>query len=438
MLNDAVLMRLDDHRQAFNQARPFRHLAIDDFFDPGIAEQLLAQFPAFDEKYARNEFGEVGNKAVVTDIAALGEAYERTYAYLNSQDFLDRVSRLTGIPDLLPDPDMYGGGTHENREGQNLYPHVDFNYSQDRSLHRRLNILLYLNKEWEEDWGGCIQLHSNPRDPERDEVKTFLPLFNRAVIFETNEHSWHGFRTIRLPEGKKHLTRKCLSIYLYTRERPAQEIAPEHGTFYVQEPLPDHLRPGHALNGEDVEELKQLLKERDDFILHYQKMELEKNRIIEEGRRYRESISAGIRLPITGYVLQRDAAAGYWHDHWVAERFEARLRAKRPVEAVTLHGFVPEQVSPGYDLSLTLGGERFERRLAPGGFSLRLTPRQRLQGEFRLSVSVPREQIEAAALEPDGRPLIFLLSELEFHHEEAEAAGQSLLAKAKGLLGRRS
>lgn len=436
MLNPDVLSRLDDYRQSFNQARPFRHLAIDGFFEPGVAEQLLAQFPAFDEKYARNEFGEVGNKAVVTDIAAIGEAYERTYAYLNSQTFLDQVSRLTGIPDLLPDPDMYGGGTHENREGQNLYPHVDFNYSQDRSLHRRLNILLYLNKEWEEDWGGCIQLHSNPRDPVRDKVKTFLPLFNRAVIFETNEHSWHGFRTIRLPEGRKHLTRKCLSIYLYTRERPEREIAPEHGTFYVQEPLPDHLRPGHSLSGGDVKELRELLKERDDFIFHYQKMELEKNRIIEEGRRYRESISAGIRLPITGYVLQQGAAPGYWHDHWVAEGFEAGLRAKRPVAAVTLHGFVPEQALQGYDLSLDLDGERFERRLEPGGFSLTLTPRQPLQQEFRLAVSAPAGQIAAAALEPGGRPLIFLLNELEFHHQDA-AAGQGLLAKAAALLGRR-
>lgn len=71
--------------------------------------------------------------------------------------------------------------------------------------------------------GGCIELHSKPRHPEFDEIKSFLPLFNRAVIFETSEYSWPGFSAIRLPQGKKHLSRKSSSIYLYTKDRPAEE-----------------------------------------------------------------------------------------------------------------------------------------------------------------------------------------------------------------------
>jgi hypothetical protein len=191
------------------------------------------------------------------------------------------------------------------------------------------------------------------------------------------------------------------------------------------------------LSGEDVEALKQMLEERDDFIDHYQKMELEKNRIIEEGRRYRESISAGIRLPITGYVLQREAAAGYWHDRWVAQGFEADLQARRPVTALTLHGFVPERVAQGYHATLALAGQRFEHRLPPGNFSLTLEPRQPLSGEFRLTIAVPAEEIEAAGMEPGGRPLVFLLDELEFHHREAAPARPGLKGRLQKLLLRR-
>src|SRR5690606_11797124 len=120
-------------------------------------------------------------------------------AYLNSPGFLKAMSAITGIPDLLPDPAMYGGGTHENVEGQELDVHVDYNYINNGQLHRRLNLLVYFNKEWQKEWGGNIELHSNPRSPDDDEVSSYEPLYNRALIFETNEHSWHGFEKIVLP-----------------------------------------------------------------------------------------------------------------------------------------------------------------------------------------------------------------------------------------------
>ena len=91
------------------------------------------------------------------------------------------------------------------------------------------------------------------------------------MIFETNEHSWHGFKRIELPPGKHGLTRKCISIYLYTRERPAEEIVPVHGTFYVQQPLPERLVPGYTLAEADVQELRRLLEERDEWIQSYQR-----------------------------------------------------------------------------------------------------------------------------------------------------------------------
>src|ERR1700758_1316630 len=192
MISKEVLARGGDLAPQFQSAKPFKFLCIDNFFDAADAENLLADFPAFDPSKAINEFGEVGKKAVHTALRDVSPYYSTVYDYLLSQEFLNAMSSITGIPDLLPDPRMYGGGTHENAHGQEMDPHVDFNYDQDHGYHRRLNLILYLNKGWDESWGGAIELHSNPRKPESNEISAFNCIFNRAVIFETNEYSWHG------------------------------------------------------------------------------------------------------------------------------------------------------------------------------------------------------------------------------------------------------
>lgn len=278
MIASEILARRDAIRGSYQQAKPFRHVCLDGFLEAPVAERLLAEFPPFDPQYARNEMGQVGGKAVHTDLANIGPAYREFYDYMRSPAFLGAMSRMLGIPDLLFDPHMYGGGTHENLGGQELDPHIDFNYDPVRRWHRRLNLLVYLNKEWDLGWGGGIELHSDPRDWDQDQVTSFNCEFNRAVIFETNEHSWHGFRRIRLPEAKRGLSRKCISVYLYTKHRPKEEIAPPHGTFYVQRPLPAEMQPGRVLSREDVDELKRLLRHRDGWIAQYQQRELQLGR----------------------------------------------------------------------------------------------------------------------------------------------------------------
>jgi Rps23 Pro-64 3,4-dihydroxylase Tpa1-like proline 4-hydroxylase len=274
LVSPTVIERTGLLRPKFESARPFKHLVIEGFFRTDVAEALLRDFPVFDPKRALNEFGEVGNKAVNERIETLSPSYAAVSDYLKSAPFLKLMSDLTGIPDLLPDVNLYGGGTHENRHGQELDSHVDFNYDPKTKLHRRLNLLVYLNREWDVSWGGSIELHSNPRKPDENEITSFSPLLNRAVIFETNEYSWHGFQRINLPVDKRRLSRKSLSVYLYTKTRPAQEIVPEHGTFYVQRPLPSRIQPGRVVTTADVEEIRSLLAQRDGWIEHYQRVEL--------------------------------------------------------------------------------------------------------------------------------------------------------------------
>ena len=115
----------------------------------------------------------MGGKAVNTKIREISPAYEELYSFISSRPFLDFMSQLSGIPDLLLDPKMFGGGTHENRHGQELDPHIDFNYAENHGLHRRLNLIVYLNKDWKTEWGGAIEIHSNPRSPDTNRIPRF-------------------------------------------------------------------------------------------------------------------------------------------------------------------------------------------------------------------------------------------------------------------------
>ncbi len=282
MIHPDVIGRTAEIQLEFQQAKPFRHVAIDNFLLSENCESLLREFPVFDEKRATNELGLIGRKAVVERVSDIGPFYKAFYKYINSAPFLDAMSKLTGIRDLIADKTLFGGGTHNNLSGQGLDVHIDFNIDERNMLHRRINLLIYLNKEWEEAWGGAIELHSDPYNATTDETASFLPLFNRAVIFETNEYSWHGFRRIALPPDKQHLSRKSFSIYLYTKDRPAEEVLAPHTTFYVPQPLPDNLRTGHTLTDEDMLELHIRTQGRDGLLRMYQKLLIEKEQQIRD------------------------------------------------------------------------------------------------------------------------------------------------------------
>jgi hypothetical protein len=405
--------RADELRETFLHALPFRHVVIDDFFENDYAERLLDEFPSFDRRLAVAENGNIGGKAVNTKIAAISPAYEDLYGFISSTPFLEFVSRVSGLPDLILDRAMYGGGTHENLHGQELDAHVDFNLDQTEQLHRRLNLIVYLNKGWRPEWGGGLEIHSNPRRPEENRIQTYNPIFNRAVMFETNEYSWHGFPRIALPEDKRHLSRKSISIYLYTKDRPAEEIAPRHGTFYVQRPLPEGLAPGRVLSADDVLELKRLLIRRDDYIERYQRMELDHNRRIETMIGHIRDLEKRTRLPLTGNVLQEGSAPGLYADLWASPSVKARVVPLKPVTELMLRGTRPEGSPAGNVKVLVNGEQRGSGDVGTGSFSIpvRLPGKQ---GEpFDIEVLCDSPAAKPAA---DLRDLAFLMIELRALH----------------------
>jgi len=286
LLHPDVPGRIGDLARQFSTAQPFRHVAIDQFLDPQFCQELIAEFPPFESGDARNERGELAGKSVIAGIAQLGSAYSRFDRLMRDSEFLSLVGRLTGIPGLLYDPDYVGGGTHENRDGQELDSHVDFNFHPSFGWHRRLNLIVFLNPLWEEGWGGCLELLREPSAEGCDTQRTVLPVANRAVIFETTESSWHGFRVIRTPPGQG-ITRKSLAVYFYSHARPAEEIAPSHGTYYYQRPLPGHIQAGYTLREEDMAEMRKLFARRDDHIRYLYERDREFTALLEGINKWR-------------------------------------------------------------------------------------------------------------------------------------------------------
>jgi len=409
-----VIGNADAYRDAFLHADPFKHVVIEHFFEDSFAERLLADFPRFDPTLATNELGMAARKAVNTDISRISPVYRQLYRVIGSRPFLDLVSRLSGITDLILDPKMFGGGTHDNQHGQELDPHVDFNYDEAQKLHRRLNLIVYLNKEWRTEWGGALEIHSNPRDPAGNRITSYDPLFNRCVMFETNERSWHAFPKINLPEDKRHLSRKSISIYLYTRERPAEEIAPMHGTFYVQRPLPRQMAAGYTLTDGDVKNLRWLLKVRDGWIQAYQQMELEKNREIADKARLITGLQGRVLAPLTGYVLQDGPAAGLYGDGWVASHAQLRIRPERTVSGIVLRGYRPVGSSAG-KFRIAVGNSSVKTVVGDGEFETRLDLQQPVDSAFVVIMDVESQSAKHVS---DDRDLGFVLIELSAQHPD--------------------
>jgi hypothetical protein len=304
IVNPAVVGSREALAGRFAAAEPFRHVVIDDFFAAEQAERLLAEFPPFESGNARNEAGELGNKSVVEKIRGVGPAYAALDDAIQSRAFLDLVGCITGIAELLYDPYYFGGGTHENRAGQDLDPHVDFNRHPVERWHRRLNLIVYLNREWHDAWGGSLELHSDPRADD-DRITLVTPLFNRCVIFETTETSWHGFSRITLPEERRATSRKSIALYFYTTSRPAEELADTHSTIYVDRPLPERIRAGHVLSDADVEEIRALLKRRDQ---HNQRLYRNLTEVQKQLENAQAALHAG-RLGRLRYLARRLLAA---------------------------------------------------------------------------------------------------------------------------------
>jgi hypothetical protein len=215
------------HRDDYRSVHPFPHIYFDNFFNPEFLKSVLAEFPDLAQKKSNIYYNNPNeNKHAGKGESDMGPNTLRLVHFLNSQPFLEFLQELTGIEEtLIPDPYLEGGGFHEIKPGGFLKLHVDFHKHRSMQLDRRLNLLVYLNEDWEESYGGHFELWE--RDMSRCAVR-ILPLFNRVALFSTTGDSWHGHPDpLTCPEDR---SRKSLALYYYTNGRPAGELKPADRT----------------------------------------------------------------------------------------------------------------------------------------------------------------------------------------------------------------
>jgi Rps23 Pro-64 3,4-dihydroxylase Tpa1-like proline 4-hydroxylase len=217
------------HADEYSRARPFPNVVLDDFADENDLDAMLEEFPTPPAGAEGEEHGR--GKTGVDDELLLGPVTRQFIRELNSSFFLEFLESLTGIRGLIPDPHLVGGGLHQTTRGGFLRVHADFNWHERLLLDRRLNLILYLNRDWKENYGGHLELWTS--DMSRCERRV-LPVFNRCVVFSTTDSSYHGHPDpLTCPDA---ITRKSIALYYYSNGRPAAEVSPSHLTLFKARP----------------------------------------------------------------------------------------------------------------------------------------------------------------------------------------------------------
>lgn len=228
---DRLNGRLDKLKEEFHSKKVFKYLMFDNFFSDEVAEEILKCYPTIEDgkwdgityldqknKFQKNKFEE-------------GSVLDVVFKEFNSIEFLNWLQDLTELDDnLIGDDELFGGGLHQSIKGAFLNVHVDYNIHPKTKCHRRLNVIVYMNKDWKDEYEGHLELW-DLTDNKKELIDKYAPSFNRCVIFETNEVSFHGHpKKLNTPFG---VNRKSLATYFYTKNRPSSEVAEEHNTIYV-------------------------------------------------------------------------------------------------------------------------------------------------------------------------------------------------------------
>lgn len=231
-----LLATAEEHRAAYARASPFPHVVLDGLVPDAALEEILDEFPAPTMPVWREYENYHEKKLETQGEANVGAATSLLLYQFNSAPFLAFLERLTGIENLLPDPWFFGGGLHQIRRGGKLGIHADFSRHGRLPLDRRLNVLIYLNKGWREEYGGHLELWAT--DMSRC-VKRVLPAFNRTVVFTITDDAFHGHpEPLTCPDD---VTRKSIALYYYTVGRPRGEVDPSKGSTRFEQ------RPGEAV-----------------------------------------------------------------------------------------------------------------------------------------------------------------------------------------------
>ncbi len=220
----------------YRAAKPYPHVCIDSLFDDAVLAAVADCFPAQLSHEYDNPRERKFESATEHEIPQL----IRHFLYsLNSAAFIDFCEQVTGLTGLIPDPHWEGAGLHQLPPGGKLAVHTDFNRHPRLKLDRRLNVLIYLNRDWRPEYGGEFEAWSpGGQGP----AASYLPLFNRTILFNTNDHTYHGNpNPVRCPPGR---SRQSIAMYYYSNGRPLAETSGLYqGTRFMNRPGENLVEP---------------------------------------------------------------------------------------------------------------------------------------------------------------------------------------------------
>lgn len=216
------------HAERYQSATPYPHICLDGFLPEAVLDRVLADLKTLPE--SESSFARAQENKKSAYLPEHLPVYTKNLFYaFNSRPFLLFLEKLTGISGLIPDPFFSGAGIHCVANGGHLDIHADFNFHQKMYLERRLNVLIYLNKDWEEAWGGSFEIWD--KEMTRKE-QSFVPLFNRMVVFSTGSDTFHGNpEPVNHPDGEPRLS---IALYYYTATW--DETRKPHSTLFRPRP----------------------------------------------------------------------------------------------------------------------------------------------------------------------------------------------------------
>lgn len=213
IINDKI--NFAELRDKYVNAKPFPHIVIDNFLDEEFCEKLADNFPDHNADFWLKYNNPIEKKLLYNHLDDnMPKIVKDTLLYLNDGYILKCLEQLTAIDDLISDPGLHGGGMHCSKKGGKLDIHIDYSIHPKLNLERRINLIIYLNKDWKSEYGGNLELWD---ENVQNCVQKIAPVFNRAAIFNTGDISYHGHPDpINCPEN---ISRKSLALYYLTTPR---------------------------------------------------------------------------------------------------------------------------------------------------------------------------------------------------------------------------
>ena len=223
--------KMEEIQNSFKSKLPFRYLIIDNFFPNSVAKSILQSIPLIDHKVWDGKTYMDQKKKFQLSSFEEGTVLGDTFDELNSKQFVNWLEDITGFTDLTGDNSLFGGGLHQTINGGFLNVHIDYNIHPKTKLPRKLNVIVFLNLDWKEEYKGHFELWDLRNSP-GTLMERILPDFNRCVIFETNEISFHGHPSpLSTPKG---VARKSLATYYYSTKPTVKELVQEnHNTIFA-------------------------------------------------------------------------------------------------------------------------------------------------------------------------------------------------------------